>query len=149
MLSAVLLNLCFPIAGPLPVWRTVFAWFGAVPLLVALLSSDEGSRPLWRGFFTGWVFGVVWYAINCYWIYQTMFLYGGLPTPMAAGILLLFSLIMGLYYGLFGWLIAFSRHATGGCARAAISGAIFVDGDRPAGRAFDQGAVGPAGLLAD
>jgi apolipoprotein N-acyltransferase len=113
VLSAVLLNLCFPIAGPLPVWRTIFAWFGAVPLLVALLSSDEGSRPLWRGFFTGWVFGVVWYAINCYWIYQTMFLYGGLPTPIAAGILLLFSLIMGLYYGLFGWLISFSRHATG------------------------------------
>jgi apolipoprotein N-acyltransferase len=113
VLSAVLLNLCFPIAGPLPVWRTVFGWFGAVPLLVALLSSDEGSRPLWRGFFTGWVFGVAWYAINCYWIYQTMFLYGGLPTPIAAGILLLFSLIMGLYYGLFGWLISFSRHATG------------------------------------
>ncbi len=72
------------------------------------------AKPLWRGFFTGWVFGVLWYAINCYWIYQTMFLYGGLPTPVAAGILLLFSLIMGLYYGLFGWLIAFTRHATGG-----------------------------------
>ena len=113
-LSAVLLNLCFPLAGPLPVWRAVFAWFGAVPLLVALLSSEEGRRPLWRGFFTGWVFGVLWYAINCYWIYQTMYLYGGLPAPVAAGILLLFSLIMGLYYGLFGWLIAFSRHATGG-----------------------------------
>jgi apolipoprotein N-acyltransferase len=114
VLSALLLNLCFPIAGPLPAWRTVFAWFGAVPLLLALLCSDEGARLLWRGFFTGWVFGFVWYAINCYWIYQTMFLYGGLPTPVAAGILLLFSLIMGLYYGLFGWLIAFTRHATGG-----------------------------------
>jgi apolipoprotein N-acyltransferase len=112
LLSALLLNLCFPIAGPLPAWRTVFAWFGAVPLLLALLCSDEGKRPLWQGFFTGWVFGVLWYGINCYWIYQTMFLYGGLPTPVAAGILLLFSLIMGLYYGLFGWLIAFSRHAT-------------------------------------
>ncbi len=109
-----LLNLCFPLAGPLPVWRTVFAWFGAVPLLVALLSAEEGTRPLWRGFFTGWVFGVMWYGINCYWIYQTMYFYGGLPTTVAAGILLLFSLIMGLYYGLFGWLIAFSRHATGG-----------------------------------
>jgi apolipoprotein N-acyltransferase len=114
VLSAVLLNLCFPIAGPLPAWRTVFAWFGAVPLLLALLSSEDEGRPLWRGFFTGWVFGVVWYGINCYWIYQTMYLYGGLPTPVAAGILLLFSLIMGLYYGLFGWLIVFTRDATGG-----------------------------------
>src|SRR6201995_5779736 len=37
VLSALLLNLCFPIAGPLPVWRTIFAWFGAGPLLLALL----------------------------------------------------------------------------------------------------------------
>ena len=57
VLSAVLLNLCFPLAGPLPVWRTVFVWVGAAPLLVALLGSEPGRRPLWQGFFTGWVFG--------------------------------------------------------------------------------------------
>jgi apolipoprotein N-acyltransferase len=121
VLSAVLLNLCFPMAGPLPVWRTAFAWFGAVPLLLALLASEPGQRPLWRGFFVGWIFGVVWYTINCYWIYQTMYLYGGLPVPVALGILLLFSLIMGLYYGLFGWLMAFTRHAMG-----SIRGALFL-----------------------
>jgi apolipoprotein N-acyltransferase len=125
VLSAVLLNLCFPLAGPLPAWRTIFAWFGAAPLLVALLRSEPGRRPLWRGFFTGWVFGVVWYTINCYWIYQTMYLYGGLPVPVALGILLLFSLIMGLYYGLFGWLTAFTRHAAGG-ARGALLLAPFL-----------------------
>ena len=114
VISAVLLNLCFPLAGPLPAWRTLFAWFGAVPLLLALLTSEPGQRPLWRGFFSGWLFGFLWYAINCYWIYQTMYLYGGLPVAVALGILLLFSLIMGLYYGLFGWLIAFTRQATGG-----------------------------------
>ncbi|MGA9719135.1 MAG: apolipoprotein N-acyltransferase [Acidobacteriaceae bacterium] len=120
-LSAVLLNLCFPLAGPLPVWRTVFAWVGAVPLLVALLASEPGRRPLWQGFFTGWVFGFLWYTINCYWIYQTMYLYGGLPEPVAVGILLLFSLIMGLYYGLFGWLIAFVRHAIGSGAALLVT----------------------------
>lgn len=114
LLSAVLLNLCFPLAGPLPAWRAAFAWVGAAPLLLALVATDGGRRPLWRGFLTGWVFGVPWYAINCYWIYQTMYLYGGLPAAAALGILLLYSLIMGLYYGLFGWLIAFVRHATGG-----------------------------------
>ena len=148
VLSAVLLNLCFPLAGPLPVWRTIFAWFGAVPLLVALLASEPGGRRLWRGFFTGWVFGFLWYTINCYWIYQTMYLYGGLPAPVAAGILLLFSLIMGLYYGLFGWLIAFcvTRSAAGA---ALVLTPFSVDGNRSAGRAFDQGAVGPAGIFAD
>jgi apolipoprotein N-acyltransferase len=121
VLSAVLLNLCFPLAGPLPVWRTVFAWLGAVPLLLALVVIEPGPRPLRRGFFTGWVFGVLWYTINCYWIYQTMYLYGGLPKLVSIGILLLFSLIMGLYYGLFGWLIAFVRQATGG-----VRGALFL-----------------------
>ena len=121
VLSAVLLNLCFPLAGPLPVWRTVFAWVGAAPLLVALLGSEADRRPLWQGFFTGWVFGFLWYTINCYWIYQTMYLYGGLPAPVSVGILLLFSLIMGLYYGLFGWLIAFVRHAIGGGAALLVT----------------------------
>jgi apolipoprotein N-acyltransferase len=114
--SAVLLNLCFPLAGPLPVWRSIFAWVGAVPLLVALLAAEEGKRPLLQGFLTGWCFGVLWYAVNCYWIYQTMYLYGGLPVAASLGILLLFSLIMGLYYGLFGWLIAFARRTSPGLA---------------------------------
>ncbi len=115
-LSAILLNLCFPLAGPLPAWRMVFAWVGAVPLLIALLAPEKVAprRPLVEGFLSGWIFGTIWYAINCYWIYQTMFLYGGLPAPVAAGILLLFSLIMGLYYGLFGWLIAFAHRASRG-----------------------------------
>jgi apolipoprotein N-acyltransferase len=34
--TAALLDLPFPLAGPLPVWRTLFAWFGIVPLIVAL-----------------------------------------------------------------------------------------------------------------
>ena len=33
VLSAGLLELPFPLAGPMPPWRTVFAWFGLVPLL--------------------------------------------------------------------------------------------------------------------
>jgi len=41
-----------------------------------------------------------------------MFLYGGLPSLVSLGILLLYSLIMGLYYGLFGWLIAFAGSAS-------------------------------------
>src|SRR5260370_32776 len=57
VLSALLLNLCFPIAGPLPAWRTIFAWFGAVPLLLALVCSDEGSAPIWQGVFHGCVAG--------------------------------------------------------------------------------------------
>ena len=77
VLSALLLNLPFPIAGPVPAWRTAFAFGGAVPLLYALLadSSVWANRYLLRSFFIGWAMGIVWYGFNCYWIYQTMFLY--------------------------------------------------------------------------
>jgi apolipoprotein N-acyltransferase len=115
VISAVLLNLPFPIAGPAPVWRTFFGWLGAAPLLVALLGSEgevEGSF-LRRSFLLGWVCGFAWYALNCYWIYQTMYLYGGLPEWISAGILLLFSVIMGLYFGLFGWCIGLLRKGFG------------------------------------
>jgi apolipoprotein N-acyltransferase len=115
VLSAVWLNLCFPIAGPVSVARTSWGWIGLLPLLVALLGRrpEVESRYLLRSFLLAWVCGVVWYGINCYWIYQTMFLYGGLPAAVSAGILLLFSLIMGLYFGLFGWLLGFVRRAAG------------------------------------
>ena len=45
-LSAGLLELPFPLAGPLPPWRSVFAWFGLVPLLwasVARLRRDRAA----------------------------------------------------------------------------------------------------------
>ena len=32
-----------------------------------------------RGTFAAYLMGVLWFAGNCYWIYQTMFYYGGLP----------------------------------------------------------------------
>ncbi len=130
VLSALLLNLPFPLAGPLPPWRTFFAWIGAVPLLWALLSRERprdsvpgdslDRHPLWASFLVGWVCGVVWYAVNCYWIYQTMYFYGGLPSLASAGILLLFSLIMGLYFGLFGWGIGFAQRGFGNNAAPLI-----------------------------
>jgi apolipoprotein N-acyltransferase len=56
-LSAGLLELPFPLAGPLPAWRSLFAWFALVPLLWALLAPEcvEGKRPLRRGFLLGYL----------------------------------------------------------------------------------------------
>lgn len=108
VLSAGLQILSFPIAGPVPLWRTAFAWMALVPLLYALLGVDkDGLRlsPL-QGGAVGYLCGIVWYVGNCYWIYRTMHLYGGLPGPIALGILLLFGLYLGLYHALFGVLIA-------------------------------------------
>ncbi len=114
-LSGVLQVLPFPIAGPTPLWRTAFCWIALLPLLWALLGNTKTGNPLTlrQGALLGYVCGFIWYMGNCYWIYQTMYLYGGLAKPIAGGILILFSLYLGLYHALFGTLIAALRKRFG------------------------------------
>jgi apolipoprotein N-acyltransferase len=106
-LSGVLQILPFPIAGPVPIWRTTICWIALTPLLKALISRDRRGQPLGvlQGAMLGYASGIVWYLGNCYWIYATMHLYGGIAKPAAAGILLLFCLYLGLYHALFGGLV--------------------------------------------
>src|SRR6185312_4577273 len=60
---------------------------------------------------------VLWYVLNCYWVYQTMTQYAqGVSAAGGVGILLLFSAVLGLYFGLFGLVLAFLRRRTGGIA---------------------------------
>ncbi len=111
ILSAILQILPFPIAGPTPLWRTAFCWIALLPLLWALLGNTKTGNPLTlrQAAALGYLCGFIWYLGNCYWIYQTMYLYGGLAKPIAAGILVLFCLYLGLYHALFGTLIAAFR----------------------------------------
>ncbi len=115
VVSAALLELPFPLAGPLPAWHTVFAWIGLVPLLCALLSKPvtEGAHPVRNGFLLGYLCGFLWYCGNCYWIYATMHIYGDLPPVVSALLLVGFSAVLGLYFGLFGLGLALLRRATG------------------------------------
>jgi apolipoprotein N-acyltransferase len=131
VLSALLLNLPFPIAGPVSAWRTAFAFVGAVPLLYALLapSSVKAHHYLLRSFLVGWVTGVVWYGFNCYWIYQTMYFYGRLPSSVSAGILILYSLILGLYFALFAWSIAWARQSFGSTVALVLTPFAWVASD--------------------
>jgi apolipoprotein N-acyltransferase len=122
LISGALLDLPFPIAGPLPPWRAIFAWVALVPLLYGLLAEDNvnASRYLRRSALAGYACGVLWYVLNCYWIYDTMYLYGHVPAPGAAGIVLLYSLILGLYFGVFGFLVALTRKAFGSYTQALL-----------------------------
>jgi apolipoprotein N-acyltransferase len=115
VLSGILQILPFPIAGPTPLWRTAFCWIALVPLLWALLGNTKTGSPLTlrQGAALGYICGFIWYLGNCYWIYQTMYLYGGLAKPIAAGILVLFCLYLGLYHALFGTLLAAFRRRFG------------------------------------
>jgi apolipoprotein N-acyltransferase len=116
--TAVLLDLPFPLAGPLPAWRSVFAWFALVPLLVGVLRLPQAfpeERRRWRlrwAFLAGWLSGAIWFGANCYWVYNTMHVYGGMNAPLAALSLVLFSLYLGFWFGAFALVLAVVREAT-------------------------------------
>ena len=112
LLSAVLQIIIFPLPN-----LYVLCWVAVAPLLIALsrarlpdtLQLTEGVKllpasPL-QGFVMGYVCGIFWYAGSCYWIFSTMRQYGGVNTPAAIGILILFCLYLGLYHGAFGLLM--------------------------------------------
>lgn len=98
---------------PTPSW-TWLSWVALVPLLLALLQRQDEQvlRPgdvegftMAQGFKLGYLCGALWYLGSCYWVFHVMNTYGGLPAPVAAGILILFCLYLGLYHGLFAALI--------------------------------------------
>ncbi len=113
LLSAVLQILIFPLPN-----LYVLCWVAVAPLLVALLRTrkpetlqlQEGMKLLpanpWQAFLLAYVCGILWYAGNCYWICNTMRQYGGLNTPAAVGVLILFCLYLALYHGAFGLLVS-------------------------------------------
>jgi apolipoprotein N-acyltransferase len=107
-LSAALQIVIFPMAGPLPLWRAALGWFALLPFFVALLQPGRQGKPLsvFHSVLLGYVCGILWYMGTCYWIYQTMHIYGGLDKPVSLGILVLFSLYLGLYHALFAGIVS-------------------------------------------
>jgi apolipoprotein N-acyltransferase len=113
LLSALLQILSFPLP------RLYFlCWIALAPLLIALLRASSPltiqldaspklnpATPL-QGFLLGYVCGILWYLGSCYWVYDVMHQYGGLSVPVGLFVLVLFSLYLGLYHGLFGLLVA-------------------------------------------
>src|ERR1700753_1106921 len=111
--SAALLMLPFSIVGPVPFWRTFFAWVAFVPLFYGLLSRENLNHPraLLRGTLAAYLMGFLWFTGNCYWIYQTMLYFGGLPPLVSAGILVAYSMVFGLYFATLGFLLTATAKA--------------------------------------
>jgi apolipoprotein N-acyltransferase len=122
-LSAILQIAIFPVAGPLPVWRAALSWFALIPFLLAILLPDRNNAPLKliNATLLGYLCGILWYIGNCYWIYQTMHQYGGIPKPISFLILILFALYLGLYHALFAAVIGLLR-----TSRVNIRGALVL-----------------------
>ena len=113
LVSAALQVVIFPLPG-----MYGLSWVAVAPLLVAMLRArvpetlqlDGQARLLpaapWQGFVLGYACGILWFAGTCYWIFDTMHRYGGLPIPAAVLALILFCMYVGLYHGMFGLLLA-------------------------------------------
>jgi apolipoprotein N-acyltransferase len=126
VLSAGLQIVIFPL--PNLYW---FSWIAVAPLIIAILRArapetlqlqlDDQARLLpatpWQGFVLGYVCGILWFAGTCYWIFDTMHRYGGLPIPVAVLALILFCMYVGLYHGMFGLLVALVAGAKAGGSR--------------------------------
>ncbi|MGC2301313.1 MAG: apolipoprotein N-acyltransferase, partial [Acidobacteriaceae bacterium] len=120
----------------MPAWRGIIAWFALIPLLFALLREGAAAHPryLRHAAITGYLCGLLWYILNCYWIYQTMLIYGNVPPFGSAGIVFLFSAVLGLYFGLFGFLVAFFRRHFGITIALALAPFLWVALDLAAAR---------------
>jgi apolipoprotein N-acyltransferase len=146
LLSAALQIVIFPLPGLY--W---LGWIALAPLLAAILrarapetlqlqlGTHDRARLLpatpWQGFILGYLCGILWFAGTCYWIFDTMHRYGGMPVPAALFALILFCMYVGLYHGMFGLLLALiagagksglKPAATAASVRRALAAAPFL-----------------------
>ena len=104
MVSGLLMITCFPSLN----WN-LLVWFACTPLLVALVNE----RRLTHAFLLGYISGAVFLIGSCYWFVIVMKRYGGLNSPLALGVLILFAIVFSVIFGLFGlaegWVARHSR----------------------------------------
>ena len=113
LVSVALQILVFPLPN-----LYLLGWVAIAPLLVALLRARPPetlqiragikllpAKPL-QAFLLAYACGILWYAGTCYWIFSVMRQYGGVNTPAAVGILILFCMYLAIYHGVFGLLIS-------------------------------------------
>ena len=148
--SAALLLLPFSIIGPVPFWRTFFAWVAFVPLFYGLLSERKPNPS--KGFAARSPCRV---SHGRSLVYRQLLLdlpdhayYGGLPPFISAGILIAYSLVLGLYFA--ASVCCSPRLQKHSAAPITPDGrAFFLGGARTALGPPHQGSVGPTGLFAD
>jgi len=97
LISGAALVLCFPVFD-----YHLLAFAALVPFLVSLRSASAA-----QAFKAGLAMGTVYFTGTLYWVYHSMYRYGGVPLVFSFAIVLLLALYLSLYTGLFGLL--FSR----------------------------------------
>ena len=115
VLSAILLILAFP---DFEYW--CLAWFALVPLMFAV--EREKASPA-RGFFLGWIFGLVFFFGTCWWLTFAPITYAGFPPLLAYFLLLCVTAVVAIFPGVFGLVLAVVLNRFG---KIAILAAPFI-----------------------
>jgi len=92
--SAILLTFAFP---QYDIW--ILAWAGLIPLFFVVSKNNMKRVFLWC-----WFSGSLFFFLTINWITQTMTQFGGMPSWLSFMALLLLSVYLGAYTGLFGYL---------------------------------------------
>ncbi len=74
-------------------------WLGLLLPAVVLYLAHRG-----RAFLHAWLFGIGWFGVGAWWLAQTFHLYGGLPYPVGALLVLLIGMVLGLFPAAGLWL---------------------------------------------
>ena len=88
------------------------AWIALVPLLIAV----RGKNPR-TAFFLGLLTGFIYFAGTLYWVYHSMYYYGGVPLILSILLLACLSLYLALYAGIFSMVF---NYLTGASAVPAL-----------------------------
>ena len=118
--SRLLSSISAAVAGTSSVFA--FAPFGAFPLAIVSLAAlvwllQRAPRPR-DGFALGFAWGLGAFLAGISWLFVALNRYGGMPVPLAALAILLFSAYLALYPALAGAL--FVRLRTGGAMLSAV-----------------------------
>lgn len=97
VLSAFLLIFSFPDFNLWPL-----AWVGLVPLLITVARVGRARQA----FVLGWLAGALFFYGSCWWLTHSMIHYGGLPRPLAYGLLVPVVLVVGLFPATFALALA-------------------------------------------
>lgn len=87
-------------------------WVGTAPLIMAVVREQRFFRSLMLGTVTGTVF----YAGSSYWVTHSMHNYGDIPLWLSYVILVIFSMTLGIFTGLFAGALAQMIKRFGGWA---------------------------------
>src|SRR4051812_24371657 len=93
LLSAILLILAFP---DFEYW--FLAWFGLVPLLLAVERQKESFA---KAFVAGWIFGTAFFFGTCWWLTFAPVTYAGFPAALAYLLLFCVTAGVGIFPALF------------------------------------------------